>query len=1327
MITRKYNLVNNIAGWVVFAIALATYWLTLEPTASYWDCGEFIIQADKLEIGHPPGNPIFMLTARFFANFASSPEGVALMVNAMSGLLSALTILLLYRTVTYLVRRLVQRDPGDEISLPKCIAIVASGVVGGLAYAWSDTFWFSAVEAEVYAFSSFCTALAFWLILKWESVASQPHSDRYLILIAYIIGVSVAVHLLNLLCIPAIALVFAFHKFRNMNLLKSLATLAVSFGVIVLVLYGLVPGFLKVAQKFELMFVNGMHCSFNTGTVVYAVLTLTAFCWSLYELYRQKNATAIRISFLLAVMLSGVVCFTHSAWVWLLLWIAVAAVLFVVFRRNLPVRILNVTMWSIAMIFLGCSSYALILIRSTADTPMNQNEPDNVFDLASYLNREQYGDNPLFYGETYNSGVQQRLESYDEIPMGENQGQQYTLYYPRYSSIVDYGNSIYAKGVKGADTPAGDELSPSEKARNKELAQRGGDHYVVMEHKWKPRMNPELNMFFPRIYSNQMPSHRSGYETWVPSLRDTLVMMDNMKDIYALDQDGNKIPELDLNGDYQITGVGTVSFPAKRVFRPTYGQNLEYFINYQLVHMYMRYFMWNFAGRQNDLMNQWGEMDAGNWISGIPAIDNARLGDQSLLPEELGKGNKGHNVFYFLPLILGLMGLLWQAFRGERGIQQFWVVFFLFFMTGIAIVIYLNQVPNQTRERDYAFAGSFYAFAIWIGMGVAALWRLLIFGAGYASSKGKASAGKSGDKSPAKETTKERAKESAREETVEKADKDMPSYGNVSLWSAIVAAALGIAVPLQMVSQTWDDHDRSGRYAARDYAIDYLESTEPNAIIFCNGDNDTFPLWYAQEVEGVRPDVRIINLSYLPSQWYASNLRLQAYESAPVPMTATPADYAYNKNQVVLINREESAPVNLHDALKAIYAGNGMAEYGRPVFPSSRVYVPIDKQLMVKRGYVSAADTARLEDRIVIDLNQSPAGSRGYVNLAELLMLDIIATNAAEGWERPIYWCTTVGTEYYMGLDPYQATTGMTLQLVPWLVQDNAARTDRAYNVITRKYRWGGGDAKGRKPYYDETATRMLSAIRGSMIATSQQLMLEGNALEDAGDMAGAKDKWKKALELVTLLEKRQGAALRPYSLQTSAPLAELFVRLGGKLGDGNAVSRGMRLMENLLVNYASYILYEQHMRLNFGNVEFTYNTKIMPYQYWGLVESYQDMGGDFGKLQKKYPVLTRLDLKTLQENWARYNGPADGAGDYMSAIREFAAIVVRMGKASPQEYAGFEKDYLEIDSTFYSIIDEPEAYGVDVDQVMEICRQEGVDLNRQKELYNKYKSAHRR
>ena len=510
--------------------------------------------------------------------------------------------------------------------------------------------------------------------------------------------------------------------------------------------------------------------------------------------------------------------------------------------------------------------------------------------------------------------------------------------------------------------------------------------------------------------------------------------------------------------------------------------------------MYLRYFMWNFAGRQNDINNQGGEMDAGNWISGIPFIDNARLGNQSLLPDDLGKNNAGHNKYYMLPLLLGIIGLLWQSFAGKRGIEQFWIVFFLFFMTGIAIVLYLNQPPNQPRERDYAFAGSFYAFAIWIGMGVAAIWRLLMLTSGSflnRMAEKKIKPGFPTDTIEGKELAQE---EIARKEINPPALEEEPEQLEsivaepkelypFSRFCAAIACLIGIVIPIQMVSQTWDDHDRSRRFAARDFAINYLESLEPNAIVFCNGDNDTFPLWYAQEVEGVRPDVKIINLSYLNSDWYANQMQKKSYEAEPIKITATPADYAYGKADVALLGRE-TAPADLLSSLKLVYQGYDKDKMGYPSFPSAVVTIPIDKKAVMERGLVAPKDTADIVDKIVINLrNTQSYNSKGYLSLGEILMLDIIATNAAEGWPRPIYWVTTVGDDYHLGLTNYLRSTGMAHQLVPTMQEGIPARVDRAYDVITKKYRWGGADfTEGKAPYFDETARRMLLTTRSSML-----------------------------------------------------------------------------------------------------------------------------------------------------------------------------------------------------------------------------------------------------
>ncbi len=1319
MISKKYQLINNVGGWLVFIIALITYWLTLEPTASYWDCGEFIIQADKLEVGHPPGNPIFMLTARFFANFASDAAHISVMVNAMSGLLSALTILLLFWTITHLVRRLIVKDSQEkEISIQQYVAIMGSGLVGSLAYCWSDTFWFSAVEGEVYAFSSFCTALVFWLILKWEDHADQPQSDRYLILIAYIIGVSVAVHLLNLLCIPAIVLVFAYRKYKDMNLTKSLVTLLISFVIIFLVLYGLVPGFIKVAQRFELFFVNTLHMSYNSGALIYAITAVALFVWALYELNAQKSGLKIRISVLLALAVSGIFYFGNTIWIGFVLLLIVGTLMFTKFKSNLPVRALTVAMWGISVIFVGYSSYALILIRSSADTPMNQNSPDNVFDLASYLNREQYGENPLIYGETLYSSPMRELTGVARDTVTYTQdGNPVILNTPYYNPIIKPGKALYAKGVRGAQpTSEYGFLSQEEMASNNSLSMRDGDYYVKRDYKPEAKMNPELNMLFPRIYSRQ---HAKYYEQWVRL--DT--MNGQLTAVHAIDPiSGDKLPEYDLQKEPRYNEyTGTFSYPEKYVFKPSFAQNLAYFFNYQLNHMYLRYFMWNFAGRQNDINNQFGELDAGNWISGIPFIDNSRLGDQSLLPDDLGKDNKGHNVYFMLPLILGLLGLVWQSFAGKRGIEQFWVVFFLFFMTGIAIVLYLNQPPNQPRERDYAFAGSFYAYAIWIGMGVAALWRVLMY---FVDSDRK---------------KRDNASKGADEEIQPENIVDEPeSLGKKSRICAILAAVVGLVVPLQMVSQTWDDHDRSHRYAARDFAINYLESLEPNAIVFCNGDNDTFPLWYAQEVEGVRPDVRIVNLSYLNSDWYANQMRQQAYDSAPIDFTAKPEDYAYSKMDVTILGRE-SAPADLLSSLKIIYEGGGKSENGYPTMPSAVIKIPVDKEVVVKRGLVAAKDTADIVNEIVVDLrNTETYRNKSYLSLGEILMLDIIATNAANGWPRPIYWVTTVGSDYHVGFTPYLRSTGMAHQIVPTIQDGIPARTDRAYDVVTKKYRWGGADMKEWKaPYFDETARRMLLTTRSSMLDVASELVYQGDISKDS---VVSKEDFKKALEVVDLMDANLKQEVMPYDLSIATTLGQVYCELGQpkRLNDQKLVDKGLTILWNMMERYAPYLAYNREMAMSFGSPSLTRESRLIPYQFHHFIELYTQFGGDRKKaeeLVQKYGVTAQ----DLEKNYNMLYGNASSSDytstsvspnqetlqSYAEEIAKYCEIANELAGLSPEEYAARTEDERTVDSMLYNAIEYFHQVGGTDDMLKKYENYNKLDMSRTKSLSEEFARKH--
>ena len=1021
-------------GWVVFVVAAITYILTLESTASFWDCGEFIASAYKLEVGHPPGNPIFMLTGRFFANFASDPSQVAYLVNLMSGLLSAGTIMFLFWTITYLAKKLIVSEE-RPMTTARMITVLGCGLVGALAYAWSDTFWFSAVEGEVYAYSSFCTAVVFWLILKWDSVADEPYANRFLILIAYVIGVSIAVHLLNLLCIPAIVLVYYYRKFKNVSAKGSLVALLVSFVIIVLLLYGLVPGFVKVAGWFELFCVNVLGMPYNTGVIIYFFITLASISWAIYESYAQRNELYIKLSFLLSVVLVGILFIGDGIWVGLLL--TAALVVYLMLAKKTPVIALNTILAGLLVIFIGYSSYALIIIRSTANTPMDQNSPQDVFALAGYLARDQYGDNPLFYGRTFASQVKR-----DESG----------------KPVIKEGKRIIRQVVKtDANEP---------------------DRYVEIGREEEYVYEDELNMLFPRMYSEK-PNHISAYKEW----------------------SGFKGHNVTVN-----TPQG-----AKTVKNPTFGENLRFFLDYQLNYMYWRYFLWNFVGRQNDMQGH-GEVDKGNWISGIKFIDKFIEGDSTYLPDDM-KENPGRNVFYFMPLILGLIGLLFQAYSGKRGIEQFWVVFFLFFMTGIAIVLYLNQTPYQPRERDYAYAGSFYAFAIWIGLGVAAITRFM-------------------------EWAMEKCKVENR--TV----------------AAAVALLVCMVVPLQMVSQTWDDHDRSGRYVARDFGMNYLSSVEPNAILFTNGDNDTFPLWYAQEVEGYRTDVRVCNLSYLQTDWYIDQMKRPAYESAPLPISAAPTVYAYDKRAYNYVIPRMEDSLTVREALNFLYSDEvwtkELPSYGMiNHLPTAKLYIPVDPEVARENAGIPDEYIDSIADKIVPNF----AGKTGFT-MSEIASLDLINTNIEQGWKRPVYFAVTVSNSLYLGLEDYFVRTGMAYHLVPVKNEGMGVDTERMYENMMTKFRWGGLDkATPEHPLYlDENVRRMCQTIRLMFSELVNSLIEEGQ-----------NEKAMAALDLV--MEKIPGWQVR-HEL-SSMQMADSYLRLG-------ANDKGLALLQDIVGNSIQYMRWYQ-------------------------------------------------------------------------------------------------------------------------------------------------------
>ena len=1016
---KQYRLVDNIFGWVAFVIAAFVYCSTIEPTASFWDCPEFITTAYKQEIGHPPGAPFFMLLGNFFTHFASDATQVAKMVNTMSALLSAVCILFLFWTITHLARKLIISD-WKEMTTSKLIAIEASGMVGALIYTFSDTFWFSAVEGEVYAFSSAFTAVVFWLILKWEDHADEPHSDRWLVLIAYMTGLSIGVHLLNLLCIPAIVLVYYYKKVPHANLKGSLLALILSFAVVVAVLYGVVPGIITVGGWFELFFVNVLGCPFNTGEIVYIICLVAAVIWGIYETYNatDKNVKRQNIAFILGFGMLGIPFYGYG-WSAVICGVIVMAILWFIlgYKRKqevatgvdettgitkkkmqlLPLvsaRIKNTALLCMLMLMIGYSSYALIVIRSSANPPMDQNSPEDIFTLGSYLSRDQYGDRPLFYGQAYTSQV---------------------------ALTVD-GNMCKPEMKEGAPV-----YQRKEKATADEK-----DSYFIVSHKNKYQY--AQNMFFPRMYD---AAHAQAYEDWMGGV------------------DGTEVP-YDRCGENIMVKV------------PSQVDNIRFFLSYQCNFMYWRYFMWNFAGRQNDIQGN-GEPEHGNWITGFSFIDDSLYGDQSKLPDDL-KNNKGHNVFYCMPLILGLIGLFWQAWYTRKrkvikngkeveetlpiGIQQFWVVFFLFFMTGLAIVIYLNQTPMQPRERDYAYAGSFYAYAIWCGLGVLAIINLL----------------------------KEKAKLSGTA-------------------IAAIVAVITLLVPIQMASQTWDDHDRSNRYTCRDFGQNYLMSLQEkgNPIIFTNGDNDTFPLWYNQEVEGVGTDARVCNLSYLQTDWYIDQMKRPAYDSPSVPITWPRLDFCSGTNEYVTVEPgakqqildfykqdPEAAkkqfgdePFELKNVLKYWVRSKNPDLH---IIPTDTLYVTIDKEAVKKSGMMMASDT--IPDKMVISLAGKNALYKG-----DLMMLEMIAQC---NWVRPIYVALTVGEDNYMNLGDNFVQEGLVNRITPFTTNKPGAKnfdTEKAYHNIMTRFKFGNLKQKGL--YIDETTMRMCYTHRRLLAQTALQLLSE--------------------------------------------------------------------------------------------------------------------------------------------------------------------------------------------------------------------------------------------
>ena len=1115
---KTYKLVNNITGWVVFAIAAFTYCSTIEPTASFWDCPEFITTAEKMEVGHPPGAPFFMLFGKFFTLFASDATQVAKMINIMSALLSAGCILFLFWSVTHLAKKLICGDK-PAISLAQTIAVMACGVGGALIYTWSDTFWFSAVEGEVYAFSSFFTALVFWLILKWEDNADQPHSDKWLVLISYLVGLSIGVHLLNLLCIPAMVLVFYYKKSKEPTLKGSLLVLGLSVVIVAAVLYGMVPGIMKVSGWFELLFVNSMGMSFNTGLYVYIILLIAALVWGLWKTHKTAIDVQAKVAFLVCTALLGIPFYGHgttSVIIGLIVLAIIAYFLFV--HKHVSARLLNTTLLCMTLITVGYSSYAVIVLRSTANPPMDQNSPEDVFTLAEYLGREQYGDRPLLYGPTYAS---QPDVDKEKMMYKVNEGA------PKYMR----------KEKKNVDEK---------------------DEYIAMEGKIEYVYPSDQCMFFPRIYSSK---DARLYEGWLGDVDKKTVS-------YPYNQEG-------------------------AVHIPTFGENLKFFVSYQVNFMYWRYFLWNFAGRQNDIQGN-GELEHGNWITGFSFIDNAMLGDQSKLPSDL-RENKGHNVFYCMPLILGLLGFFWQAFKGKKGIQQFWVVFFLFFMTGLAIVLYLNQTPGQPRERDYAYAGSFYAFAIWCGLGVAAIYDWI---KKYLSGK--------------------------------------------EMVAAAIAAVPAVVVPAQMVSQTWDDHDRSGRYICRDFGLNYLETIPHDGVIFTNGDNDTFPLWYNEDTEGNRTDVRVCNLSYLQTDWYIDQMKRPAFEgenaSSPLPISWKRYEYVTGENEVVDVNpvvgmsdngeelhmkdiindaytnSPEDArkiwgeePFELNNAIQKFVLKNVPEEYKDYVsklpscLPSDSLYLNVDKEAVRKSGMKIENDS--IPDRMIIDLKGKPTVYKNF-----MMMLEMIGQS---NFSRPLYMSTTVGPDNYGNLYQHFMQEGIAWRFTPFTFKQNQAQrtvvdTEKMYDNMMNKYRYGNLRQPGL--YIDETTQRMCFTHRRWFSMLIRSLVDEGK-----------NDKALKALEKCETEIPEYNVPHDPFS--GSLDMATSYLRLG-------KIDKADHIIKALEKRSAEYI--DWYMSLNDNRFFTACNECYAEIVTIGNLISLYDSA--ISEDAKGYPAFSEAQKKSMKE-----------------------------------------------------------------------------------------------
>lgn len=1144
-----FNKLNNAVGWTVWAVATFVYLATIEPTASFWDCGEFIASAYKLEVGHPPGAPFFMLLARFLMIF-SPAEFAATFANALSALSSSFTILFLFWSITHLAKKFSTKQ-GQEPTEGELWAILGSGVIGALVYTFSDSFWFSAVEGEVYALSSLFTALVFWAILKWENVADQPGNLKWIILIAYLMGLSIGVHLLNLLAIPAIALVYYFRKYSFTW--KGLFLTVIAAGAILgFVQEGMIKGVVNFAGKFELFFVNDLGLPFNTGVMAYAIVLIS--------------------------LLSAAIWFSQRKG-----WIAA-----------------NTFVLGMTMVLIGYSTFAVIVIRSAANPPMDENNPEDLFALLSYLNREQYGDRPLTLGEYWGSPTDNANPYSDGRPS----------FVKSYSIIESKGRDVRVKSFR---TEGGAQAWMAENGTNRMRIQ---EEYVDSgERKGStPNYDSRYTMPFPRMYSPKA-DHVEAYKSWsnykgynqavlyTSPLSDVSMTNDAFEahivseylktgkpavevtrmfnalfksyglrfdetyevvsesEILIRDLNSGSVQRAKLNepgisevlAQYIVAsleqGIETGRNYVKQLeanraeiedqirlatrqanrtgsqddirtvrqlegmlnrvnleLKPTMAENLQFFKDYQMGWMYFRYFLWNYAGRQNDVQGH-GDFIDGNWLSGIQAIDEERLGNMDQLTE-LAKADKGYNRFYYLPLLLGLIGLVFQAIRDPK---QFLVVLSLFVLTGIAIVIYLNQYPFQPRERDYAYVGSFYAFAIWIGLGVFALFEFARNVLAKDVVRFATISGSSGVLLFVMESMTQGSHAMSYTllfmtavvlllmglgQLLQRTQTSLTMRAQAML-------LLGLSVPMLMAFEGWDDHSRARRRTGVDFAKNYLDSLQPNAILFTNGDNDTFPLWYIQEVEGYRTDVRICNLSLLNTDWYIDQMKRQAYESAPLPIRMDEESYRQGTRDLVVLDRPsnpQSPHMDLSEALKFAMNDANNRDFGGgksySILPTHSFSIPADSAQLAKWNVLDADEMSQRVDAIEFTLSDSRGNPKSYVLKSTLAVLDLLSNN---NWERPVYFAVTTGPDSYMGLQEYFRLEGLAYRLVPIRYPQNdnpnafgGVAHELMYDNVMNKWSWGGMDNLEDGIYMDENNRRMVTNFRLQMAILADELLAQG-------------------------------------------------------------------------------------------------------------------------------------------------------------------------------------------------------------------------------------------